>query len=54
LQPKGYWIERFARHGFRFDAAKTRQLEQHLRAELTRGFWLADNVGVYESLRASS
>jgi SAM-dependent methyltransferase len=51
LQPKSYWIERFARHGFRFDAAKTRQLEQHLRAELTRGFWLADNVGVYESQR---
>ena len=50
LQPKTYWIERFARRGFRFDVAKTSSLELHLRTHLIRGFWLADNVGVYEGL----
>jgi hypothetical protein len=25
-------------------------LETHLRSGLVRGFWLADNVGVYEGL----
>ena len=51
LQPKSYWIDRFARHGFRFDKAKTEQLERYLRANLIRGLWLADNIGVYESSR---
>jgi SAM-dependent methyltransferase len=50
LQPKSYWIERFGRRGFRFDAARTSSLEAYLRTHLIRGFWLADNVGVYEGL----
>jgi len=50
LQPKSFWIERFARRGFRFDVARTQSLETHLRSGLVRGFWLADNVGVYEGL----
>lgn len=49
LQPKSYWIERFATHGFVFNEAKTRALEQYLRAHLFRGFWLADNIAVFES-----
>lgn len=48
LQPKSYWIERFANRSFRFNKSKTDQLERHLRANLIRGFWLADNIGVYE------
>lgn len=49
LQPKAYWIERFARRGFRFDQPCADQLECYLRANLIRGFWLADNIGVYKS-----
>jgi SAM-dependent methyltransferase len=47
LQPKTYWIEQFSRHGFRFDEAATKRLESYLRSNLIRGFWLADNLGVY-------
>jgi hypothetical protein len=50
LQPKSFWIERFAQSGFRFDEGRTQSLETHLRSGLVRGFWLADNVGVYEGL----
>ncbi|MBK5257938.1 MAG: class I SAM-dependent methyltransferase, partial [Vicinamibacteria bacterium] len=52
LQPKSYWIERFARHGFLFNPAKTAEMERHLRKNLIRGFWLADNIGVFESERS--
>ncbi len=48
MQPESYWIERFECRGFRYDEAKTAQLEDHIRAKLTRGLWLADNVGIYE------
>lgn len=47
LRPKTYWIDQFARHGFRFDEPATAQLERYLRTHLIRGFWLADNLGVY-------
>ena len=47
VQPKSYWIERFAERGFRHDDETTRALEAFLRGRLVRGFWLADNVGVY-------
>ena len=47
VQPKSYWIERFAERGFRHDGEATRALEAFLRGRLVRGFWLADNVGVY-------
>jgi SAM-dependent methyltransferase len=48
LQPKSYWIDQFARHGFAFDEVATKRLEGYLRANLIRGFWLADNLGVYQ------
>jgi SAM-dependent methyltransferase len=48
LRPKSYWIDRFARNGFAFDEAASRRLETYLRAHLVRGFWLADNLGVYQ------
>jgi SAM-dependent methyltransferase len=48
LQPKSYWIERFARRGFQLTKSTTDQLERYLRTNLMRGFWLADNIGVYE------
>jgi SAM-dependent methyltransferase len=47
LQPKAYWMDRFAERGFRHDDQATRALEAFLRGRLVRGFWLADNVGVY-------
>jgi SAM-dependent methyltransferase len=49
LQPREYWIERFRELGFAFDADKTAALQRYLRARLVRGFWLAENVGVYAS-----
>ncbi len=52
LQPKSYWIERFARAGFAFNEARTVALEQYLRTNLFRGFWLADNIAVFESNEA--
>jgi len=52
LQPKSYWIERFARAGFAFNGARTVALEQYLRTNLFRGFWLADNIAVFESNEA--
>ena len=48
LQPKSYWIEQFARRHFQFNKSTTEHLERYLRTNLTRGFWLADNIGVYE------
>jgi len=51
LQPKAFWIERFARHGFSFSESKTEQLERHLRTHLIRGFWVANNIAVFESNR---
>ena len=53
LQPKAYWIERFAARGFRLQAADTKRLEAELRASLSRGFWLADNVAVYRGSRVA-
>lgn len=50
LWPKSYWIKQFGLRGFRFDESKTRDLESYLRANLIRGFYLADNVGVYEEI----
>lgn len=50
MQPKEYWIERFQGHGFGFDAPKTAALQTYLRTRLVRGFWLAENVGVYAGL----
>jgi SAM-dependent methyltransferase len=47
LQPKSYWIECFAQRGLRHDGESTRALDAFLRRHLVRGFWLADNVGVY-------
>jgi len=47
-QPKDYWIERFGRKGFNINLEATTRLEQHLRKNLFRGFWLADNVSVFE------
>ena len=47
-QPRSYWIERFARHDMYRDEAKTAFLERHLRDNLVRGLWLADNILVFE------
>ena len=49
LQTKSYWIQKFARKNFRFNKSKTDQLEDFLRTNMIRGFWLADNIGIYEA-----
>jgi hypothetical protein len=46
-QPKAYWIERFARHGYRLDEAQTATLVTDLRRELVRGMHLARNVMIF-------
>ena len=46
-QPKAYWIEGFARHGYRMDEARTEALVADLRRELVRGMHLARNVIVF-------
>jgi SAM-dependent methyltransferase len=53
-QPKSYWIERFAERGYHFDQARTRALQDYLRARLARGFWVADNLGTYFAVRPNS
>lgn len=50
LQPKTYWIDRFRERGLSEQPDKTGWLERYLRANLERGFWLADNIGVYEAV----
>jgi len=47
-QPRSYWIERFKRQGLRFNQAATQRLERELRSRLQRGFWLADNVCLFD------
>jgi SAM-dependent methyltransferase len=51
LQPKSYWIERFAERRYRLDHVRTRALQDHLRARLARGFWVADNLGTYIAIQ---
>ena len=48
-QPKAYWIERFAQHGYRLDEAETAALVTDLRRELVRGMHLARNVMIFSS-----
>ena len=47
LQPKSYWIEKFSKRGFSYDEEKSKDLEQFLRKNLVRGFWVANNVCIY-------
>ena len=46
-QPKAYWMERFARHGYRLDEAQTAALVTDLRRDLVRGMHLARNVMIF-------
>ncbi len=48
-QPKAYWIERFARHGYQLDEAQTEALVTDLRHELVRGMHLARNVMIFSA-----
>lgn len=47
-QPKSYWIERFERHGYRYNEIETGVLVEDLRQELIRGMHLARNVMLFE------
>lgn len=51
LQPKSYWIDKFAQRGFQFNNSKTEELANYLKTNLIRGFFLADNIGVYQKNR---
>jgi len=52
-QPKSYWVEKFKQHDFQLNESASRQLVDHLRHKLRRGFWLADNVVVLERQEAA-
>jgi SAM-dependent methyltransferase len=47
LQPRSHWAERFAERGYRPDPVRTEQVQDHLRADLKRGFWIVQNLGIY-------
>lgn len=47
-QPRSYWVERFTSQGLRFEEEKTARLEEHLRRNLVRGLWFADNICLFE------
>ena len=47
-QPRQYWIDRFQAHGMRFNRAATEHMADALRQRLERGFWLADNVCLFD------
>lgn len=46
-QPNEYWIEHFARRGFRHQPALTRQLRERWSAGMREQKWYADNVLVF-------
>ena len=48
-QPKAYWLERFARHGYRLNEDATAALVEQLRRELIRGLHIARNVMLIEA-----
>lgn len=47
-QPKAYWLERFARHGYTLQEPATELLVADLRAELIRGMHIARNSMLLE------
>lgn len=48
-QPKSYWLEHFARHGYRLNEEATAALVEQLRRELIRGLHIARNVMLIEA-----
>lgn len=46
-QPRGYWIEHFARHGMAYQGNATAELVAALDAHLTGGSWVAANAMVF-------
>jgi SAM-dependent methyltransferase len=46
-QPKKYWVQRFVERSFVLDEGRTAAVVDHLRTRLERGFWIADNLGIY-------
>jgi SAM-dependent methyltransferase len=53
-QPKAYWLERFARHGYALNEPATELLVADLRAELIRGMHIARNVMLIEKRSAGA
>jgi SAM-dependent methyltransferase len=51
-QPVGYWQDRFARHGFSLDPARTRRLRDALRERGVQAHWLHANSVVFADRNA--
>jgi SAM-dependent methyltransferase len=51
-QPLSYWEDRFRRHGFSLDQARTRRLRDAFRAQGVQAHWLHANTAVFEQRNA--
>ena len=49
LQPRSYWIERFAAGGMTYDPGTTLRLAKGFKAEGVRSEWLANNVMAFRA-----
>jgi hypothetical protein len=47
-QPRAYWIDLFEKQGMRFNQPATARMTAELSKRLQRGFWLAENICVFE------
>ncbi len=54
LKPKSYWIDQFEQRGYTLNKDCTQAIAQDLQKNLDRGFWVADNIGVYEEVENES
>lgn len=49
LKPKSYWIEQFGKRNYVLNEDITKKIARDIRENIYRGFWVADNIGVYEA-----